>query len=64
MDQPVWQPLTIIALDDAIVIYQLDARTVDYIQAVLAGKERRLADGRIGYRVPDLVEVLTVRRAA
>ncbi len=64
MKPPILLPMQVITLYEATRRYQLDAVQVARLEIRLAGRERRLADGRIGYYLTDIEAALTPLQAA
>ena len=64
MKTPILLPMRVMTLYEATMRFQLDPVQVARLEIRLAGRERRLADGRIGYYFSDIRGVLTLSKAA
>lgn len=64
MQPPLLLPLQVITIGQAALRWNLDVPELVDLERRLAGRERRMADGRIGYYVGDIEAALCQRKAA
>ena len=64
MQPPLLFPLQVITIGQAALRWNLDVSELVDLERRLAGRERRMTDGRIGYYVGDIEAALCLRKAA
>ncbi len=64
MKTSVLLPMRVLTLYEATMRFQLDPVQIARLEIRLSGRERRLADGRIGYYFSDIRGVLTISKVA
>ncbi len=64
MQPPLLFPLQVITIGQAALRWNLDISQLVDLEHRLAGRERRLVDGRIGYYVGDIEAALSLLKAA
>ena len=64
MQPPLLFPLQVITIGQAALRWNLDVSEFVDLEQRLTGRERRMADGGIGYYVSDIEAALCLRKAA